>query len=175
MNDERCFRRRVSIALAGPQASGRKPGLRGSLRPFSSEPVSSLCKPEMQDWLIPSGSQGSVPAHSPHTPAGPSGKPALPRGGERGSIQEPVELGQEQPPRLPSIRPSYLPAGGVSQGGAWPHPCPHSLCRFFSGNFQVKMSFLSRRLSVSLPRSSRPPSGVQRYTWETSPHTQRCC
>lgn len=35
-------------------------------------------------------------------------------------------------------------------------PCPHSLCHFFSGNFQVKMSFLSPRLSVSLLCSFSP-------------------
>lgn len=52
-----------------------------------------------------------------------------------------------------------------------PHPSPHSLCHFFSGNFQVKMSFLSLRLSVPLLCSFSPTRWSVRYTWETSPHT----
>lgn len=49
--------------------------------------------------------------------------------------REPVELGQGRPPRLPSIHPSYLPAGEVSQEGAWAPPMPTQPVPFFLWQF----------------------------------------
>lgn len=75
------------------------------------------------------------------------------------------------PLRFPTIHPSYLPAGkghlGRCLGPAFKHT---ALCQF-SGNFQVKMSFLSPRLSISLLCSFSPTRWSVRFMWETSPHT----
>ena len=76
------------------------------------------------------------------------------------------------PLRFPSTHPSYLPAWkghlGRCLGPAFKHT---ALCHFFSGNFQVKMSFLSPRLSISLLCSFSPTHWSVRFMWETSPHT----
>lgn len=108
---------------------------------------------------------------TPHTcPLAPS----CPARAEWGSGGQPRASGagpRAGPPRLPSIRPSDLPAGKASRKVPGPHPCPHTLCHVFSGSFQVKMSFLSPRLSVPL-RSSRPPA-ERRDTRGRPPHTPR--
>ena len=76
------------------------------------------------------------------------------------------------PLRFPSTHPSYLSAWngplGRCLGPAFQHP---ARCHFFSGNFQVKMSFLSPRLSISLLCSFSPTRWSVRFMWETSPHT----
>lgn len=51
----------------------------------------------------------------------------------------------------PNTHSGDIPAWKGHQEAPGPHPNPHSLCRFFFSNFQVKMSFLSAGLSVSLP------------------------
>lgn len=75
------------------------------------------------------------------------------------------------PLRVPSTHPSYLLAWKGHRGRCLGPALKHTaLCHFFSGNLQVKMSFLSPQLSISLLCSFSPTRWSVRFMWETSPH-----
>lgn len=132
------------------------PWLRRSLRHvrlFQSESM-SLLQTERVEPAHPAGLQPSLPAHSLCHACWPipGACPATGRGSrepELGGIGWLPETSQypPRPPPSPERSPRKVPG---------PRPCPHSLYHFFSGNFQVKMSLLSPRLSVSLLCSFSP-------------------
>lgn len=82
------------------------------------------------------------------------------------------------PGRLPGMsqHPSRLPSASERSLRKVPglRLCPHSLCHFFSGNFQVKMSFLSPRLSASLLRSFSPTRwSAEIHVGDLPPHPEQ--